>query len=164
MTGPRATTGFPACLSTSAPPATLLIRVMVGVVFASEGIQKFLYSDALGAGRFAKIGIPAPAVMAPFVGTVETVCGLLLISGLLTRLAAVPLLGTILVAISSTKLPILLGHGYWSFANPGSAHGFWAALHEARTDLSMLLGSTFLVWVGAGPWSLDAWILRRAGT
>ena len=45
-----------------APPATVLIRLMVGLVFASEGIQKFLYAEAQGAGRFAKIGIPWPEV------------------------------------------------------------------------------------------------------
>jgi len=140
-----------------APPWTILLRIAIGIVFTSEGIQKFLYPDALGAGRFAKIGIPAPEVMAPFVGVVEIVCGLLILGGLLTRLAAVPLIVDMLVAIFSTKVPILLGHGYLLFANPsGSKSGLWSMLHEARTDLAMLLGSIFLFLVGAGPWSLDA--------
>ena len=73
-----------------APAATLLIRLAVGAIFLSEGVQKFLFPDALGVGRFVKIGIPAPAVMAPFVGVVEIVCGTLVLVGLLTRLAAVP--------------------------------------------------------------------------
>jgi uncharacterized membrane protein YphA (DoxX/SURF4 family) len=134
----------------------------VGLVFASEGIQKFLYPDALGTGRFAKIGIPAPDVMGPFVGMVETVCGLLILAGLLTRLAAVPLIIDMLVAIASTKVPILLGHGYFLFANPSvPKHGLWSMLHEARTDLSMLLGSVFLLIVGAGTCSLDAVLRRR---
>ena len=126
-----------------APAAVLLIRLMVGTVFASEGIQKFLFPAALGVGRFTTIGIPAPDVMAPFVGAVEIACGLLLILGWLTRLAAVPLLININVAIATTKIPILL------------KSGFWAAAHEARTDYCMLLGLAFLLIVGAGPWSAD---------
>ncbi len=137
---------------------------MVGVVFASEGIQKFLYPDALGAGRFAKIGIPAPEVMGPFVGTVETVCGVLVLAGLVTRIAAVPLIIDMLVAIASTKVPILLGHEYFLFSNPSvPKSGFLSMLHEARTDLSMILGSMFLLLVGSGGWSLDALLQRRLG-
>lgn len=133
-----------------APPAVILVRAMVGGVFLSEGIQKFLFPAALGVGRFTTIGIPAPQIMAPFVGVVEIVCGLLVILGLVTRLAAVPLLIDILVAIATTKVPMLL------------KSGFWAAAHEARTDYCMLLGSIFLVAVGGGPWSLDArWSVSR---
>jgi putative oxidoreductase len=143
------------------PRAVLLIRLAVGIVFTSEGIQKFLYPDALGAGRFAKIGIPDPEVMGPFVGGVELVCGALILVGLLTRLASVPLVIDMLVAIASTKLPMLLGHGYWTFANPSVKPGLWSMLHETRVDFSMLLGALFLFWVGAGPWSLDARMLQR---
>src|SRR4051794_10641427 len=99
-----------------------LIRILVGVVFLSEGVQKFLFSDALGVGRFVKIGIPAPQLSAPFVGVVEIVCGALLLVGFLTRLASVALLIDITVAIATTKLPMLF------------ARGFWATAHEARTD------------------------------
>jgi uncharacterized membrane protein YphA (DoxX/SURF4 family) len=144
-----------------APAAVLLIRIAVGIIFASEGIQKFLYSAAQGAGRFAKIGIPAPVLMGPFVGVVETVCGLLVLAGLFTRMAALPLVIDMLVAIASTKVPILIGHGYWLFAQASAPKtGMWSFLHEARTDLSMLLSSGFLVLVGSGPWSLDS-ILQR---
>lgn len=148
-------------LVASAKPARLLeatvsIRVAVGIVFLSEGVQKFLYPEALGAGRFAKIGIPAPALMGPFVGGIETLCGLLILLGLFVRLAAIPLLVDMLVAIASTKLPILLGHGYWGFADPSLPKtGVWSMLHEARTDLAMLCGSLFLLIAGAGAWSLD---------
>ena len=128
----------------TAPASVLLVRLLVGLVFLSEGIQKFLYPATLGVGRFAKIGIPAPQFFAPFVGVVETVCGALLIVGLLTRLAAIPLLINISVAIATTKIPMLL------------KSGFWAAMHESRTDICMLLGSIFLIAVGAGPLSLDA--------
>lgn len=153
-------------LHTDGPRAVILIRVAVGLVFASEGIQKFLYADAIGAGRFARIGIPAPEVMGPFVGVVEILCGCLVLAGLFTRLAALPLITIMLVAIVSTKIPILLGHGYFLFADPGvSRTGLWSMLHEARTDLSMLLGSTFLLIVGAGQWSLDVMLAnRRKGT
>lgn len=143
-------------LRADASSAAVLIRFVVGLVFASEGIQKFLYAEAQGAGRFAKIGIPAPEVMGPFVGVVEIVCGSLLLLGLVTRLAAVPLVVNMLVALASTKVPILVGHGYWIFAHTFAPKaGFWAFLHESRTDLSMLFGSIFLALVGADRWSLD---------
>lgn len=149
-------------LDPRAPAATVLIRIATGVVFLSEGIQKFLYPDALGVGRFAKIGIPAPETMGPFVGFIEVVCGALLLVGLLTRLAALPLIINMLVALASTKVPILIGRGYFLFAKPaGSKVGVWAMLHEARTDLAMLLCAAFLLLVGAGAYSLDATIARR---
>jgi len=149
-------------LGSRAPAATVWIRVATGVVFLSEGIQKFLYPDALGAGRFAKIGIPVPEVMGPFVGVVEAVGGALLLLGLLTRLAAAALIIDMLVAIASTKVPILIGQGYLGFAKPSVPKtGFWSMLHEARTDLSMLLCLVFLLLVGAGWRSLDAVLLHR---
>lgn len=120
-------------LETGAPGAVLWIRVAVGIVFVSEGIQKFLYPAALGAGRFAKIGIPAPDLMGPFIGVIEIVCGALVLVGLLTRLAAILLLADMTVALLSTKVPILIGHGYWRFAAAsGGKTGVWAMLHEAR--------------------------------
>jgi len=132
-----------------APASVLLVRVMVGAIFVSEGLQKFLFPDALGIGRFTQIGIPFPAVMAPFVGAVEIGCGVLVLFGLFTRLAVVPLLAVMGVAISTTKIPILLKSGFWSMA------------HEARTDYAMVLGALFLLVVGSGPWSLDAWLSAR---
>jgi uncharacterized membrane protein YphA (DoxX/SURF4 family) len=131
-------------VSTNAPSATVLVRLIVGAVFLTEGIQKFIYPAALGVGRFAKIGIPWPQFSAPFDGIFEIGCGLLLLAGLATRLAAIPLIIDMLVAIATTKIPMLL------------KSGFWAMAHEARTDWSMLLGSVFLLIVGAGAWSVDA--------
>jgi len=129
--------------STNGPRATILIRLLVGAVFLSEGVQKFLFPAALGVGRFTKIGIPAPQFFAPFVGVVEIVCGTLLIVGLVTRLAAIPLMIDISVAIITTKIPML------------STAGFWIMAHEARTDYCMLLGLLFLLLVGSGPFSID---------
>ncbi len=131
------------------PLPYLLVRMVVGGVFLAEGIQKFLFADALGVGRFMKIGIPAPEIMAPFVGVVEIVCGALLLAGLWTRLATIPLTIDILVAIATTKIPILV------------ERGFWAMVHEARTDYSMLLGLIVLSLIGAGRWSVDAVLQRR---
>ena len=123
--------------------AVILIRILVGWVFVSEGIQKFLFPAQLGVGRFTKIGIPLPQVMGPFVGAVEIIFGSLVILGLFTRMAAVPLLGVIATAIVTTKLPMLHQGGIWSM------------LHEARTDFSMLLGLIFLLIVGGGRFALD---------
>jgi putative oxidoreductase len=149
-------------IKTAAPAVVILIRLMVGGIFLSEGIQKFLFANENGVGRFEKIGIPSPEVMAPFVGIVEIVCGSLILLGLLTRLAAIPLIINMLVAIVSTKIPILLGHGFGGFSlRTLPYYGFWGMAHEARTDFSMLLGSLFLLVLGAGQWSVDAWLLHR---
>ena len=116
---------------------------MVGVVFLSEGIQKFLFSDTLGAGRFEKIGLPSPEFLGSFVGTFEILCGTLILIGLLTRLASIPLIIIMLVAIATTKSEVL--------ANKG----FWEMMHGSRTDWAMLLGSIFLLIKGGGYWSMD---------
>lgn len=122
---------------------TVLIRLMVGAVFLSEGIQKFLFPEALGAGRFAKIGLPFPEFLASFTGTFEILCGALILIGFFTRLASIPLTIIMLVAISTTKMTILANQG------------FWAMLHESRTDWAMLLGCIFLLIKGAGYFSFD---------
>ena len=121
----------------------LLLRLLVGWVFLSEGIQKFLFPSALGAGRFEKIGIPSPQFTGPFVGVVEILCGAMLILGIATIYAVVPLLIDIGVAIATTKVPMF------------HKQGFWAAMHEGRTDLCMLLGLIAIACLGAGSWSFD---------
>ncbi len=100
--------------------------------------------------------------MGPFVGVVEIVCGALILIGFLTRFAAIPLIINMFVAILSTKIPILLGHGFWGFSLRNVPYyGIWGMLHEARTDFAMLFGSIFLLIVGAGLWSIDAKLSRR---
>jgi len=140
---------FQKLLMTHAPAATILVRLIVGAAFLSEGIQKFLFPADVGAGRFEKIGFTAPEFTAKFVACFEIACGCLVLLGLLTRLAVIPLITIMFVAIARTKIPILQEQGFWKMA------------HEARTDWSMLLGSVFLLIVGAGSLSIDAWLTRR---
>lgn len=144
-------------LATTESGWTLLVRLIVGlVVFAPEGLQKLLFPAILGAGRFAKIGIPWPDVLGPIVGVTELVCGVLIIVGLATRLAAIPLIVIMVVALLSTKVPIWLGTDWWIFHVPQMGrYGFWSMLHEARADLDMLLGAIYLLIVGGGRWSID---------
>lgn len=134
---------FKKIVSTDTESATLLIRLMVGAVFLSEGIQKFLFADKLGSGRFAKIGLPNPDFLGPFVASFEIICGSLVLIGLLTRLASIPLIIIMTVAIATTKAEVL--------ANDG----FWEMVHGSRTDWAMLLGGIFLLIKGGGRWSLD---------
>jgi uncharacterized membrane protein YphA (DoxX/SURF4 family) len=135
--------------STNAPSVVVIIRLMVGAVFLSEGIQKFLFPDQLGVGRFTRIGLPIPELLAPFVGTFEILCGGLVLIGLATRLAAFPMLTIMTVALITTKIPLLEERGFWSMA------------HEMRTDWSMFLGSLFLLITGPGPWSVDSHLASR---
>lgn len=136
-------------LNTDNSKTTILIRLMVGAVFLSEGIQKFLFPDTLGAGRFAKIGMPSPGFLGSFVGSFEIVCGALVLLGLLTRFSSIPLIIIMLVAIATTKAEVL------------ADKGFWEMLHGSRTDWAMLLGNIFLLIKGGGMWSLDNRILKN---
>ena len=150
-------TPFTRMIATRAPRSVKLLRLAVGAIFLSEGIQKFLFPELLGVGRFTRIGIPFPEVMGPFVGAVEIVGGALILLGCLTRMAAIPLVIDISVAIISTKIPILLGHDYGGFhVTKLARYGFWSMASESRTDFSMLFGLLFLLIVGAGAWSVDA--------
>lgn len=134
---------FKKIVSTDTASSTLLIRLMVGAVFLSEGVQKFLFAKTLGSGRFAKIGLPNPDFLGPFVGSFEIICGSLVLIGLWTRLASIPLVIIMLVAIATTKAEVL--------ANGG----FWEMMHGSRTDWAMLLGGIFLLIKGGGRWSVD---------
>lgn len=130
--------------ATSAPAAVILIRLVVGGVFLSEGVQKFLFPASLGPGRFAsQTPLPAPALFAYLDGGFEIVCGVLLILGLLTRLATLPMIVDMVGAEVFTKVPEALTHGVWAYA------------HDARPELSQLFGLVFLLIVGGGRWSLD---------
>ncbi|MEX2465284.1 MAG: DoxX family protein [Gemmatimonadota bacterium] len=146
----------------SAHSATVLIRLMVGMVFLAEGIQKFVYPGSRGPGRFESMGFPAPEFTGYFVGAFETVCGAMLLAGLLARLAAVPTFVIMVVAIITTKIPILFGQGFGPFpVRDLSTYGFLSMAHEMRTDWAMLLGSLYLIIAGSGRWSLDAVLLSE---
>jgi putative oxidoreductase len=139
--------------------ATLLVRLAVGGVFVASGLVKLLFENQ-GAGRFAKIGLPAPAALATFVSVTETVCGAMIVAGLLVRIASLPLMIDMAVALVTTKLPLLFGAG----PEPVSAMpkvGFWAFAYQARLDLAMFVACGFLVAAGAGLSSLDAVLSRR---
>lgn len=135
--------------STNNSKTTILVRLIVGAVFLSEGIQKFLFPATRGAGRFEKIGMPAPEFLGSFVGTFEILCGVCVLLGLLTRLASIPLIIIMLVAIVTTKADVLVNEG------------FWEMLHGSRTDWAMLLGSIFLLIKGSGYWSLDKQLMNN---
>ena len=130
----------------------IFVRLIVGAVFLSEGIQKFIFPALLGTGRFIKIGLPAPEFLAYFVGSFEAICGLFILVGLFTRYAAIPLIIIMLVAIASTKIPIIINEGFWAMA------------HAARVDWSMLLGSIFLLITGPGKFSLNKYFLNKKET
>lgn len=130
-------------LQTSDRATILLIRLMVGAVFLSEGIQKFLFPAIRGAGRFEKIGLSNPEFLGSFVGFFEILSSALILLGLFTRLAAVPTLIIMLVAIATTKGAVLANEG------------FWPMMHGSRTDWAMLLGSIYLMIEGGGKWSVD---------
>jgi putative oxidoreductase len=142
-----------------APRSTLLVRAMAGGVFLSEGILKFVYTNQ-GVGRFTKLGIPFPEVTANFIGGLEIIGGLLLMTGLLTRFIAIPFIIEMIVAILTTKISLYLGTSPLPLPPSPPKVGFWAVMHETRSDYAQILCCTFLLFAGPGPWSLDA-LLRR---
>jgi uncharacterized membrane protein YphA (DoxX/SURF4 family) len=136
--------------------AVLLIRLYVGSIFVIEGVLKFVRTDALGPGRFAKIGLPLSDLLANLDGFLEIGCGLLILVGLFTKLATLPMIADMLGAILLTKVPLLWGN---AALYPKEA-GVWDFLHEARLEVAMLCGCVSLLIVGAGAYSVDA-SLRR---
>ncbi len=129
----------------NAARSTIFIRLAVGLVFFTQGILKFTDPN-LGVNRFTRIGFPFPDFTAHFVGAFEIVCGALVVIGLLTRLANVPLLVIILTAIATTKIPEIFR----------PQQGGWYAITDGRTDFAMLMGIVFLLIAGAGAWSIDS--------
>jgi putative oxidoreductase len=149
-------------LYTDSEKTTIIIRIMVGVVFLSEGIQKFLYPALRGAGRFEGMGFPNPAFFASFVGVFEILCGIAFITGLLVRPAALAMIINMTVAIVVTKIPVAFAESFGPFIlRDLKVYGFWSMMHEIRTDLSMWLGSLFLLIKGGGRWSADLLVLTK---
>jgi putative oxidoreductase len=141
------------------PKSTLLLRLMAGGVFLWEGILKFVYVNQ-GVGRFTKLGMPVPHFTACFVGWLEIVGGILLLSGLMTRLIAIPFIVEMIVAILSTKISMYLGTSPLPLPPSPPQIGIWAVLHEVRSEYAQLLTVAFLLINGPGAWSLDA-LLRK---
>jgi len=133
------------------PRAVFLIRLFVGLIFLTQGILKYI-DPAMGVLRFTRIGFPHPWFVAHFVGVFEIICGLLVLLGLWTRLAAIPLLIVISTAIATTKIPELLRVG----------QGFWYMVSDARTDFAIFCSLLFLMSVAGGAWSLDARFHRNS--
>ncbi|HEY4902096.1 MAG TPA: DoxX family protein [Candidatus Sulfotelmatobacter sp.] len=142
------------------PASILLLRLMAGGVFLWEGILKFVYVNQ-GVGRFTKLGMPLPHFTANFVACLEIGGGLLLLSGLLTRLIAIPFVIEMIVAILSTKISLYLGTSPLPLPPAPPRIGAWAVLHEIRSDYAQLLTVIFLLVNGPGRWSLDAMLRRR---
>jgi uncharacterized membrane protein YphA (DoxX/SURF4 family) len=121
----------------------LIIRLTVGLIFLSEGAQKFLYPATIGSGRFVKLGIDPPVFWANFTGIFEIICSILIMIGFFTRLAVIPLLIIMSVAFITTKWPLLVEKGFWPMA------------HDGRTDFAMTLLLIFLFIYGSGNRSID---------
>jgi len=139
-------------LRTSTINSTILVRLVVGLIFLTEGIQKYLFPELLGTGRFVKIGFSNPAFWAYFTGTFEIICGTLILLGLLTRLVSIPLLIIMMTAFVTTKWPILMDKG------------IWAMVHEYRTDFAMTILLIYLLIYGGGRWSMDSKIIKSMKT
>jgi len=128
----------------------LLVRIVVGLIFLTEGIQKYLFPELLGTGRFTTIGFGNPAFWAYFTATFEIICGTLVILGLITRVASIPLIIIMITAFITTKIPILVNKGVWPWA------------HEYRTDFAMTLLLIYLLIYGSGGCSVDAKIAKTS--
>jgi uncharacterized membrane protein YphA (DoxX/SURF4 family) len=127
------------------PPSIAFIRLAVGLIFLTQGYLKYVDPN-LGVARFTRIGFSHPYFTAHFVGAFEMACGFLVLIGMWTRAASVPLLIVIATAITTTKLPELTR----------SNQGFWFMVTDGRTDFAMLCSLLFLISAGGGAWSLDA--------
>jgi uncharacterized membrane protein YphA (DoxX/SURF4 family) len=142
------------------PRAIILLRLMAGAVFFWEGVMKFVFPNQ-GVGRFTKLGFPAPHFTATADGWFEIVGGLLLLTGLLTRFVAIPFVIEMIVAMASTKIPLYLGTSPLPLPPVPPQIGFWAVLHEIRSEYAQLLTCAYLTVVGPGRWSVDALFARR---
>src|ERR1044072_2530478 len=142
------------------PRAILMIRVMAGAVFFGEGVMKFVFPNQ-GVGRFTKLGFPWPHFTATADGWFEIVGGLLLLTGLLARGIAIPFVGEMIGAMLSTKTPMFLGASPLPLPPVPPQIGFWAVLHEIRSEYAQLFTCAFLMVVGPGRWSVDALLARR---
>lgn len=127
---------------------TIFIRLIVGLIFISEGIQKYLFLEVLGPAFFQGVGFQHAFFWAYFTGAFEISCGILILFGLLTRLASIPLLIIMITAFITTKLPLLATKGFWTFT------------HEYRIDFALTVLLILLFVYGGGKWSFDSRVLK----
>jgi len=139
-------------LSTDNNNGIIIVRLVVGLIFFTEGIQKYLFPELLGTGRFLKIGFTNPEFWAYFTGSFEIICGAFIIIGLLTRLMSIPLFIIMMTAFVTTKWPLLIEKGFWPFA------------HEYRTDFAMTLLLIYLLIYGGGRRSIDSSLINSTKT
>ncbi|MCX6237029.1 MAG: DoxX family protein [Bacteroidia bacterium] len=139
-------------IRTSTDNKAIIVRLIVGLIFLSEGVQKYLFPELLGTGRFLKIGFSNPEFWAYFTATFEIISGTLILLGLLTRLTSIPLLIIMMTAFMTTKWPLLIDKGFWAMA------------HEYRTDFAMTLLLVYLLIYGGGKWSVDSKIINSSKT
>jgi putative oxidoreductase len=126
--------------------APLLGRLAVGLVFMSTGWGK-VHNIEKVTGFFTTLGIPAPHFQAILVGYSELLCGTALVVGLLTRLATIPLIVSMIVAILTAKLPDL--HNVFDLV------GF--------DEFTYLVVLVMIAILGPGSFALDAILVRRLG-
>ncbi len=142
-----------------APGAVILLRLMAGGVFFWEGILKFVFANQ-GPGRFTKLGFPFPELTANIVGVGEIALGFLLIFGLFTRFITFYFIIQMIVAVLSTKIYIYLGINPLPAPPAPPITGFWAVLHEIRSDYAQIMTCAFMLIVGPGRLSLDAFFRK----
>jgi uncharacterized membrane protein YphA (DoxX/SURF4 family) len=135
-------------LNTVKDSKIIFIRLIVGLIFISEGIQKYLIVTIFGPALFKEIGFSNPMFWVYFTGAFEILCGILILFGLLTRLAAIPLLTIMIIAFITTKLPLLATKGFWTFS------------HEYSIEFSLTFLLILLFIYGGGKWSVDLKILQ----
>src|ERR1700726_71413 len=137
-----------------------LIRLFAGLTFVGEGILKFIF-PSMGVIRFTLLGFPLPELTAYSIGVLEIVGGICLLLGLFNNLFALLFAGEMVVAFLSTKITMYLGTSPLPLPPVPPQTGFWAVVHEVRSDYGQIMTSIFLLIVGPGPLSLDA---KKQGT
>ena len=125
--------------------ALLVFRAVIGAIFVAHGWQKlFVYGFGGVAGAFGQMGVPHPEILGPFVALLEFFGGIALMIGLATRLVALSLSFTMVVAI-------LLVHARSGFFNPGGI----------EFPLSLFASLLLLTLTGAGSFSSDRVVARQ---
>lgn len=138
----------------------ILIRLFAGLTFLGEGILKFIY-PSMGVTRFTLLGFSFPELTAYSIGVLEIVGGLCLLLGLFNNLFALLFAGEMIVAMVTTKISLYFGSSPLPLPPVPPQKGFWAVVHEARDDYTLFFAMIFLLIVGPGKLSLDAFLSKQ---